>query len=106
MNVVVLAYMFATGFEAAACALIGQQIGKGDVAKAKLYYKSCVAITSIVLVNVAIGMYFFKNKLIGIFTHDPKLIELSLSVIWLLSISSFPDGFKGMQKGVVRALGI
>jgi multidrug resistance protein, MATE family len=106
MNVVVLAYMFAVGFETAACALIGQQIGKGDVEKAKLYYNSIILITSIMLVHVAVGMYFFKEKIIGIFTTDPELSRLALSVIWLLSISSFPDGFKGMQKGVVRALGI
>jgi Na+-driven multidrug efflux pump len=27
-------------------------------------------------------------------------------VIWLISFNTFPDGFKGMLKGVIKALGI
>jgi Na+-driven multidrug efflux pump len=27
-------------------------------------------------------------------------------VVWLISFNTFPDGFKGMLKGVIKALGI
>ena len=30
----------------------------------------------------------------------------ALSVIWMISFNTFPDGFKGMLKGVIKALGI
>jgi Na+-driven multidrug efflux pump len=38
MNIVALAYMVGIGLETASCTLVGQNIGKGDVKKAKKYY--------------------------------------------------------------------
>ena len=40
MNIVAFAYMVAMGLEQAACTLVGMQIGKGDIIKAKQFYRS------------------------------------------------------------------
>jgi len=40
MNIVVLAYMVAEGFDTAACTLVGQAIGAGDADLARKYFKS------------------------------------------------------------------
>ena len=40
------------------------------------------------------------------FTSDQNLVQSALNVTWTLIFSTFPSGFKGMQRGVIRALGI
>ena len=40
MNIVALCYMVAIGFEQASCTLVGMQIGKGDIHKAKQFYST------------------------------------------------------------------
>ena len=94
------------GFDSATCALVGQQIGKKDVAKAKLFYNSSSIAIGVVLVLVAVLIGTFKTELVGLITQDKKLLELCSPIIWLIALNTLPDGFKGMQKGVIRALGI
>lgn len=70
MHLVALAYMVAIGFESSSCALVGQEIGKGDVRKAKLYFNSFIIISVICLGLLSLAVYIFKNYLISIFTQN------------------------------------
>lgn len=58
------------------------------------------------LLCVCLGITLFKEAILGLFTSDQELLELAYKVIWLLSINSIPDGYKGMLNGVNRALGL
>jgi Na+-driven multidrug efflux pump len=55
-----------------------------------------------------VGLFFmFKSE--SIEEDAPSLdavIPVVTSVIWLISFNTFPDGFKGMLKGIIKALGI
>ena len=55
-----------------------------------------------------VGMFFsFKSE--NLDNDEPTLdvvIPVVTSVIWLISFNTFPDGFKGMLKGIIKALGI
>lgn len=44
--------------------------------------------------------------MVGLFTQNEKILNLAVSAIWIVSINTFPDAFKGMQRGVIRGLGI
>ena len=105
-QLVVLAYMTATGFESAASALVGQHIGKGDVAKAKQYYKTISVLVVALLIVVTLIMNTFRVQIVSVFSKDQNLLNLAVGAIWIVSINTFPDAFKGMQKGVIRGLGI
>ena len=54
----------------------------------------------------SIGLYLMKEEIIGLLTKSEDIRAQALSVIWLISFNTFPDGFKGMLKGVIKALGI
>ena len=54
----------------------------------------------------SIMVYVLKEQIVCLFTNDPSLQHMAISVIWIISFSTFPDGFKGMLKGVIRALGL
>lgn len=60
----------------------------------------------ILLVFVTFAMYTYKLQVISLFTKDQELLDLAVGAIWIVSINTFPDAFKGMYKGVIRGLGI
>ena len=106
MQICALSYQVAIGLEQASCTLIGRQIGKGDVPKAKQFYKTFQRITAAMVATTSLLVYFFKEKIVSLFTGDQSVQSTAASVIWIISFSNFPDGYKGMLKGVVRALGL
>ena len=60
----------------------------------------------ITLVAVTLTIYHLREKIIKIFTTDETVLKIAVSTIWIVSINSFPDAFKGMQRGVIRGLGV
>jgi len=56
--------------------------------------------------TTSILVYILKEGIVRLFTSDPELEQTATSVLWIISFSTFPDGFKGMLKGVIRALGL
>ena len=42
----------------------------------------------------------------ALFSTPDREMDLIKGCIWLISFSTFPDGFKGMLKGIIKALGI
>jgi MATE family multidrug resistance protein len=56
--------------------------------------------------TTSILVYILKEEIVRLFTSDPQLQRTATSVVWIISFSTFPDGFKGMLKGVIRALGL
>ena len=41
-----------------------------------------------------------------IYTDIPSVQAVAISIVYLLAFNSFPDMFKGMQRGIVKALGL
>jgi Na+-driven multidrug efflux pump len=70
MHVVAMAYMVAIGLEQSSCALVGQEIGKGDIPNAKLYYRAFEIITTGILVCTSTLVYVFGDTLISMFTKE------------------------------------
>jgi len=63
-------------------------------------------VTTLVIASISIMVYLFKEHIVRIFTNLEDVQEMVLNVIWLISFNTFPDGFKAMLRGIVRALGI
>ena len=97
MTLVAYFFHFSNGFSFAASALIGQQIGKGDLEKAKLFYGSFRIITGISLMITSSLLYFFRRQILSSFSSDKQIVELSLKISLVLTLTTFPDGFKAMQ---------
>ena len=106
MNIVALFYMVAIGLEQASCALVGWQIGKGDIPKAREFYDSFKIVTTCILLISCSIIYSCKEPLVEMFTDEKMVTDRALTIIWLISFAAFPDGYKGMMKGIIRALGL
>jgi Na+-driven multidrug efflux pump len=59
-----------------------------------------------ILTCTSSSIYIFKEAIIGVFHPTEKELELIYGCIWLISFNTFPDGFKGMLKGIIKALGV
>lgn len=104
MNIILVFYMMACGFESATCTLIGNQIGKGDVQMAKKFMRTISYLSAVIISFIVVLLFFTKHYLVSILTKNEELRESTVSVIWLICISQFPDMYKGMLKGPIKAL--
>jgi len=70
MNIVLLAYIFSEGFDTAACTLVGNQIGAGDLQMARQYYKSLQVVMALSVGSISVFVYLSKEYLVSIFTNE------------------------------------
>eukprot|EP00355_Strombidium_rassoulzadegani_P002115 CAMPEP_0168610500 /NCGR_PEP_ID=MMETSP0449_2-20121227/1821_1 /TAXON_ID=1082188 /ORGANISM="Strombidium rassoulzadegani, Strain ras09" /LENGTH=137 /DNA_ID=CAMNT_0008650811 /DNA_START=816 /DNA_END=1229 /DNA_ORIENTATION=- len=85
-------YQVAVGYEQASCSLIGQEIGRGRVDKARLYLTTFQFLTTPVLIITSLAVYFEREAIIRLFTQDEGVVDSALSVIVILCVILFPDG--------------
>lgn len=95
---------FGLGMDQAACTLIGQQIGAGNLSEAKSYFHLSAMIT-LALVLALGGMYYhFRADIVSLYISDEVLHSFIVDVIWLMCLNTVPEVFKGYLKGVMKAL--
>ena len=68
MNIILITYMLTMGLEQAACTLVGQQIGRGDLKSAKILYKSLLHVSACMLSLTSFGLYAYKETIINFLT--------------------------------------
>ena len=106
MNIILITYMITMGLETAACTLVGQEIGANNLGEARKLFDSIMKVSTCMLLTTSLGLFVFKEQIVSILTPDEDIRKLAISVIWLISFNTFPDGFKGMMKGIIKALGL
>ena len=105
-NIIVLNYMLAFGLDSAACTLIGNEVGAGKANEAIKMMHSFNWVSTIAIIFSCVGLYFNKEFLVDALTSNEDLRKATKDVVWLVCISQFPDMFKGMLKGVIKALSL
>lgn len=105
-NIMVILYMFGAGLDSASCALIGQFLGAGKVSHARLYFKTFKLLTTTAIFIILILMSIFQRQVVSLYSDIPSIREEALKGIWLLLFNIYPDLFKGMLKGIIKAKGI
>lgn len=58
------------------------------------------------IATTSVMVFYMKDAIVYAFTTDEEVRATAIKVIWVISLSNFPDGYKGMLKGVIRALGL
>lgn len=86
--------------------MIGYEIGKGDVKKAKRLYRTLHIVTFTLLTFAALILFATKEKILRWFTNEESVLSLALHIIWLNCIILFPDSYKGMIRGTIKGLGL
>jgi len=106
MDILVLLYMIGAGLDQASCAFVGQAIGAGKVTLARKFYHTFCYISTFVILFVILVFNYFKEDIVCLYTNIESVRTGTLAVIPLMIFNIFPDLFKGMLKGIIKALGI
>ena len=103
--------MVGTGFEQASCAIIGNQLGRGDVKSAKDFYGTLRHIAFWTIMATTLVQYIFRKEIVGAYLNreNPDVDSVrsqALATIPLFVFNILPDLFKGMLSGIIKALAI
>lgn len=78
MTVINLIEAFLMGFSQGISIIVGQNLGANNIGRAYKATKISISIVGLLLLVGSIGLYFFKDSLIGIFMKQPETIEEAL----------------------------
>lgn len=91
--------------QTAIAGVIGKEIGKQDVAKAKEYNRVTIHLSLVItLVNIAC-YYIFKEEIFSFLTNVESIKKICLDMIVLFCIFQFFDMAQGFLQGQIKALG-
>lgn len=98
--------MCGLGLDQTSCAIVGFQIGAGDVPKAKKYYKLLFVVSLWIVILQAGSLYVFQEWVVATFTSNGNMQRIVNNLMLLIQLNSIPDSLKGMLKGVIKALAL
>lgn len=81
------AYLPAVGFGFGAMAMIGQNMGAGDVARARESFKKAIAFAVGGAAALGLLAALFAGLIIGAFTTDPTVTAYTLSYLWTVTFT-------------------
>ena len=97
--------MIPTGVAFAASGLVGNCMGMGQIERAKDYARVAVYYSITVTVVMLTIFTLFAERLSKFFTDDAEIAMFTKQSFWSFFLYIFFSTIKGVQNGVVRALG-
>lgn len=93
------------GFANAGLTLVGQQTGARDPRQARRTGLLCLAFSLGVCVAVAFVFHLFPRELLGLFTDDPEILEISVPHLRFVSWILFPKAVNNVIGLCIRGMG-
>jgi MATE family multidrug resistance protein len=105
LNVASTTFMFPLGLSVAVGSLVGQRMGANDVDGALKMGRKGFKVTVAMMGFFGVLLYLFPTQIMGFYTKDLKVIELSLQVVVLVSLFQIFDGLQVVATGALRGTG-
>lgn len=91
------------GLEFSASVLVGQNVGKGDLALAETYFREVSILSLAIMLPLFLLMGLFPEPVTGLFVDDPKTIELASFLLRILALGglgyTIDEAFSGALTG-------
>jgi MATE family multidrug resistance protein len=97
--------MVPLGISAAAAVSVGHAVGAGDRAKARRAGWLALALGSAFMLLAGIVFLIAPTPLIELFTHDPRVLAVGPSLLWIAAAFQIFDGVQTVCTGALRGLG-
>lgn len=98
-------YQLPYGAAVAASVRVGNLLGLGQVADARLACRGALIISIVVGLFDSGLVYFARNQWGYLFSSDPKVVELIASVLPIMAIFQCADSVCGIAAGILRGCG-
>jgi MATE family multidrug resistance protein len=105
INYASITYMVPLGISAAAAVSVGHAVGAGDKARARRAGWLALALGSGFMVLAGIVFFVAPKPLIELFTHDPRVLAVGPSLLWIAAAFQIFDGVQTVCTGALRGLG-
>ena len=96
--------MIAYGIQSSSTAIVGAHIGAGRIETAKLYYKSILSLSSIILAIELTLLLNFRKEIFSFFTKNDDILNVGLSATIFTIIVISQDFIQGVLYGTIKAL--
>jgi putative MATE family efflux protein len=100
-----LSFMPGAGMGIAAATLMGQALGAGKVRRARISHKEALRLAVGVMTVMALVFFFAPHILIGLFSHDPDVIEKGSMFLKLVAFAQIPLAISFVYAGSLRGTG-
>ena len=98
-------FMFPLGFSSAAAVRVGNYVGAGDAARARMAGWMCIGLSVTVMVGFALCYILFPRMMLGWFSKDPEVIRLGGKILMLVALFEIADGIQVCTTGALRGIG-
>jgi MATE family multidrug resistance protein len=105
INYASVTYMVPLGISSAAAVSVGHAIGAGDKAKARRAGWLSLALGTGFMMLAGIVFFIAPKPLIELFTHDPRVLAVGPSLLWIAAAFQIFDGVQTVCTGALRGLG-
>ena len=105
MNIMSLSFSFGDGLQAAAVALIGFSLGKGDQEMAKAYGKTCRRLGAGIAVVLTLIYFFGARGLYRLFFEEEEIIEIGVSIMHVIILVVIFQISQVIYMGCLRGAG-
>jgi len=100
-----LSFMPGAGMGIAAATLMGQSLGARKFKRAQIGHREALRLAVIVMSVMALLFFFIPAPLIGLFTHDPDVIEKGCVFLKLVAFAQVPLAISFVYAGSLRGTG-
>ena len=97
--------MVPLGVGAAAAVSVGHAIGAGDPARARSAGWLALALGTGFMVCAGVVFLVAPGPLIALYTHDPRVLAVGPSLLWIAAAFQIFDGIQTVSTGALRGLG-
>lgn len=104
LNIISILYSIPLGFASGTCALVGRNIGKGNVAKARMYARQSVFLVVAVSLTPCILLGTIPSQIISVFTSDQLIINTCIMAMRVSVIGFMFDALQATMQGVVKGI--
>jgi len=105
LNYASLTYMVPLGVSAAAAVSVGHAVGADDPERARRAGWLALGLGTSFMLLAALVFLLFPRPLIELYTHDPQVLAVGPSLLWLAAAFQIFDGIQTVSTGALRGLG-
>jgi len=100
-----LGFIAISGFALAASALVGQNLGARQEARAREAVRLTVGYCLVVTVTTAVAFLLIPGRLVALFTHDAQVIKDGVLYLRVISFAQIGQSFELILEGALAGAG-
>jgi multidrug resistance protein, MATE family len=105
INYASITYMVPLGISAAAAVSVGHAVGAGDKARARRAGWLALGLGTAFMILAGLVFLVAPRPLIELYTHDPRVLAVGPSLLWIAAAFQIFDGVQTVCTGALRGLG-